>query len=201
MDRFLTWFNSTAEVLIKACISHLWFVLIHPFDDGNGRITRAITDLVLSKIENSKISRLYSMSSAINANRKAYYKALEQTTGYIKKDDKYLDITLWCEWFLSTLYAALLDTKKKLGFIVQKTKFWDKYQKNDLNARQIKVLNFILDTGIDDFKGNLSKKKYMSIADTTSATASRYIFELVEFGCIKQIEGTAGRNVSYIINI
>lgn len=201
MTRFLNWFNSTPEGLIKACISHLWFVIIHPFDDGNGRITRAITDLVLSKIENSKISRLYSMSSVINANRKAYYKALEQTTGYIKKEDNNLDITIWCEWFLSTLYTALLDTKKKLGFIVQKTKFWDRYKNNDLNARQIKVLNFILDIGIDDFKGNLTKKKYIIIADTTSATASRDLSELVEFGCIKQSEGTAGRNVSYIINI
>ncbi|QKE29975.1 Fic family protein (DUF4172 domain) [Arcobacter acticola] len=201
MNNFLTWFNSTKEGLIKACIAHLWFVIIHPFDDGNGRITRAITDLVLSKIENSKISRLYSMSSAINTNRKAYYKALEQTTGYIKKEDNHLDITIWCEWFLSTLYEALLDTKKKLAFIVQKTKFWDKYKNNNLNARQIKVLNFILDIGIDDFKGNLSKKKYMSIADTTSATASRDLSELIECGCIKQKEGTAGRNVSYVINI
>lgn len=85
MQNFLNWFNNTNESLIKACIAHLWFVIIHPFDDGNGRITRAITDLVLSKIENSKISRLYSMSNAINDDRKGYYKALENTTGYIKK--------------------------------------------------------------------------------------------------------------------
>lgn len=121
-------------------------------------------------------------------------KALEQTTGYIRKEDNHLDITIWCERFLSTLY-----TRKKLGFIVQKTKFWDKHKNSNLNARQIKVLNFILDIGIDDFKGNLSKKKYLSIADTTSTTASRDIAELLEIGCIKQIEGTAGRNVSYEI--
>lgn len=199
MQRFLEWFNSEKPSLIKACIAHLWFVIIHPFDDGNGRITRAITDLVLSNIESSKISRLYSMSSTINENRKAYYTALENTTGYIQKDGDALDITLWCEWFLNTLYQALLDAKSKLNHIVFKTQFWDKYRDQPLNARQIKVLNFILDIGIENFKGNLSKKKYMSIADTASTTASRDIAELLEFGCIEQIEGTAGRNVSYKI--
>ncbi|CAM3950863.1 Fic family protein [Arcobacter cloacae] len=199
MQNFLNWFNTTNESLIKACIAHLWFVIIHPFDDGNGRITRAITDLVLSKIENSKISRLYSMSSAINDDRKGYYKALEYTTGYIKKEDNFLDITFWCEWFLQTLYKALHDTKMKLNFIVFKTKFWDKYRDKNLNARQIKVLNFILDIGIENFKGNLSKKKYMSISSSSSTTASRDISELLEIGCIKQVKGTLGRNVSYEI--
>lgn len=199
IERFLQWFNTTEPTLIKACISHLWFVIIHPFDDGNGRITRAITDLVLSKIEQSKILKLYSMSSAINDDRKAYYQALEQTTGYIKKVDNHLDITPWCEWFLNTLYKALLETKSKLNHIVLKTKFWDKNRDKNLNARQSKVLNFILDIGIDHFKGNLSKKKYMSIANAASTTASRDLAELLDLGCIKQIEGTAGRNISYEI--
>lgn len=199
MQNFLAWFNKTPPSLLKACIAHLWFVIIHPFDDGNGRITRAITDTVLSRIENSKISRLYSMSSAINSDRKGYYKALELTTGYIKKDVNHLDITHWCEWFLSTLFAALLDAKKKLGYIVQKTKFWDKHKNSNLNAREVKVLNFILDMGVENFKGNISKKKYMSISSSASTTASRDIAELLELGCIKQIEGTSGRNVSYEI--
>lgn len=201
MQNFLNWFNSTDDSLIKACISHLWFVIIHPFDDGNGRITRAITDLVLSKIENSKISRLYSMSNAINDDRKGYYKALEHTTGYIQKVDNFLDITSWCEWFLQTLYKALIEAKMKLNFIVFKTKFWDKYRDKNLNVRQIKVLNFILDIGVENFKGNLSKKKYMSISDSSSSTASRDITELLEIGCIKQIDGTAGRNICYTIKI
>lgn len=201
MNRFLNWFNSTNESLIKVCIAHLWFVIIHPFDDGNGRIARAITDLILSKIENSKTSRLYSMSSAINDDRKGYYKALENTTGYTKKEDNHLDITLWCEWFLKTLYKALLDTKKRLEFLVQKTKFWDKHKNIDLNTRQIKVLNFILDIGISDFKGNLTKKKYMSISSSSSTTASRDISKLLEIGCIKQVEKTAGRNISYVIDL
>jgi len=199
MQRFLQWFNTTEPSLIKACIAHLWFVIIHPFDDGNGRIARAITDLVLSKIEQSKLSKLYSMSSVIHDDRKSYYKALEQTTGYIQKADKHLDITFWCEWFLNTLHKALLDTKSKLHHIVLKTQFWDKYRDKNLNARQIKVLNFILDIGVEHFKGNLSKKKYMSIANAASTTASRDLVELLEFGCIQPMEGTAGRNSSYTI--
>lgn len=201
MSRFLEWFNTTESSLLKASIAHLWFVVIHPFEDGNGRITRAITDMVLSKIENSKTSKFYSMSSAINADRKGYYKALEYTTGYITKSDNHLDITIWCEWFLHTLHKALLEAKNKFSQIVLKTKFWDKYKDKDLNARQVKVLNFILYIGIDNFKGDLSKKKYMSIADTSSTTASRDIAQLLEFGCIKQLEGTAGRNIKYNINI
>lgn len=199
MKNFLEWFNGTQESLLKACITHLWFVVIHPFDDGNGRITRAITDLVLSKIENSKISRLYSMSSAINSDRKGYYKALENTTGFVQKDNL-LDITLWCEWFLNTLLSALLDTKARFNSLVFKTKFWDRYKDKNLNAREIKVLNFILDIGVNEFKGNLSKKKYMSISGAASTTASRDITELLEFGCIKQVKGTSGRNVSYKID-
>jgi Fic family protein len=141
------------------------------------------------------------MSNAINDDRKGYYKALENTTGYIKKEDDFLDITFWCEWFLQTLYKALLEAKMKLNFIVFKTKFWDKYRDKNLNARQIKVLNFILDIGIENFKGNLSKKKYMSISSSSSTTASRDILELLEIGCIKQVEGTDGRNISYEIVI
>ncbi len=201
MNRFLEWFNTTPESLIKAAIAHLWFVIIHPFDDGNGRITRAITDLVLSKIEQSSFSKLYSMSSAINADRNGYYKALERTTGYVKKEDNYLDITVWCEWFLITLHNALLDTKNKLGYILDKTKFWDKFKDSGLNARQTKVINRILDVGVENFKGDLSKQKYIKIADTTSSTASRDITELLELGCIEQIEGTAGRNVRYKVKI
>ena len=201
MDNFLTWFNKSETNLFKAAIAHLWFVIIHPFDDGNGRMTRAITDLVLSKIENSKISRLYSMSSAINSDRKGYYKALESTTGYVRKSDKRLDITIWCEWFLGTLYTALIDTKNKLGYITDKTKFWDKYKNSNLNARQTKVLNKILNIGVDNFKGDLSKKNYMIITDSTSSTASRDMSELLDLGCIKQIDGTQGRNIRYKVQV
>jgi len=196
MASFLQWFNETPESLLKAAIAHLWFVVIHPFEDGNGRITRAVTDLVLSKIENAKISRLYSMSNAINSNKKNYYKALERTTGYLEKDDA-MDITYWCEWFLTTLLEALVDAKQRLYYVIEKTKFWDRHSNDNLNTRQIKVLNKILDMGVDNFKGDLSKKNYVKIADTAPATASRDIVELITLGCIEQVEGTDGRNVRY----
>ncbi|MEA1915689.1 MAG: DUF4172 domain-containing protein [Campylobacterota bacterium] len=198
MDIFINWYNETPATLIKAAITHLWFVIIHPLDDGNGRITRAITDMVLSQIENSKVSKLYTMSKSINDDRKGYYNALEQTTGYIKKDDP-LDITFWCEWFFNTLYRSLLDARKSLDYIIDKTKFWDQHKDDNLNARQTKVLNKILDIGSENFKGDLSKKKYIKIADTTPATASRDIVELLGKDCIEQIEGTGGRNIRYII--
>jgi Fic family protein len=100
---------------------------------------------------------------------------------------------------LETLHKALRDTQKKLEYISQKTKFWDKHKNSNLNARQIKVLNKILDIGVENFKGDLSKKKYITIAATTSTTASRDIAELVKLGCIKQVEGTSGRGVRYVV--
>ena len=198
MNKYLQWFNDQEASLIKAAIAHLWFVIIHPLDDGNGRITRAITDLVLSKIESSQISRLYSMSSAINKNRNSYYEALEATTGY-KINANPMDITVWCEWFLNTLHTALCDTKKSLNYILQKTHFWDKHKESDLNARQTKVLNKILDMGVENFDGGLNKRKYIAIAKTTSATASRDIVDLLEKGCIDHVEGSTGRSTNYTV--
>jgi len=199
INNFINWYNDTPATLIKAAIAHLWFVIIHPLDDGNGRITRAITDMVLSQIESSKFSKLYTMSKSINNDRKGYYNALEHTTGYIKKEQP-LDITVWCEWFFNTLYISLLEAHKSLNYIVVKTKFWDRHKDDNLNARQTKVINKILDMGSENFKGDLSKKKYIKIADTTPATASRDITDLLEKNCIKQIEGTKGRNIRYTLS-
>jgi Fic family protein len=200
MDTFIAWYNSTPASLIKAAITHLWFVIIHPLDDGNGRIGRAITDMVLSQIENSHISKLYTMSKSINNDRKAYYTALEQTTGYIKQKNP-IDITLWCKWFFETLYIALLEAQQSLTYIVDKTKFWDRHKESHLNARQTKVLNKILDMGSENFMGGLSRKKYTIIADTTTATASRDIAELLKKECIKQVKGTTAKNTRYEIMI
>jgi len=200
VSKYLQWFNHQDSSLIKAAIAHLWFVIIHPLDDGNGRITRAITDLVLSKIENSQISRLYSMSSAINKDRNAYYEALEFTTGY-KINETPLDITVWCKWFLNTLYIALCDTKQSLNYILQKTSFWDKHKDSNLNIRQTKVINKILDKGIENFQGGLNKRKYVAISKATSATASRDIVSLLEKGCIVQTKGSSGRGTSYTIKL
>ena len=198
MDAFIAWYNNTPATLMKAAITHLWFVIIHPLDDGNGRICRAITDMVLTEIESSQLSKLYTMSKSINDDRKSYYSALEQTTGYIKKDNP-TDITLWCTWFFETLHIALLEAQKSLAYIIDKTKFWDTHRDSNLNARQTKVINKILDMGRENFSGGLSRKKYIIIADTTSATTSRDIADLLGKKCIKQVEGTSGRNVRYEI--
>ena len=199
MSSFIKWFNDTSATLEKAAITHLWFVIIHPFDDGNGRITRALTDRVLSKLEQSSFSKIYTMSKSIYEHRKAYYEALDKTTGRFQKDDP-LDITYWMEWFFKTLHHALLDAQKQLNYIVEKTKFWDAHRFDELNSRQIKVLNKLLDIGSENFKGDLTKAKYVKIANTAEANASRDIADLLNKGCIKKIEGTTGRGTKYTIN-
>jgi len=198
MKAYVAWFNNTPASLIKSAISHLWFVIIHPFDDGNGRLTRLITDMVLSELEESTTTRLYSMSKSINSDRKGYYTALEQTTGYIEKENP-LDITFWCEWFLKTLHRALVEAIESIEHVVDKAKFWDKHRESAINERQTKVLNMILDRGVTHVQSRLTTKKYMKMAQTTSATASRDIKGLLEMGCIEQIEGTSGRSVGYLV--
>ena len=199
MNSFITWFNDTPSSLEKAAITHLWFVIIHPFDDGNGRITRALTDRVLSKLEKSSFSKIYTMSKSIYDDRKGYYNALDKTTGRFQKDEP-LDITYWMEWFFNTLHHSLLDAQKQLSYILDKTKFWDDHRADELNARQIKVLNKFLDIGSENFKGDLTKKKYVKIANTAETNASRDISELLEKACIKKVEGTIGRGTKYTIN-
>ena len=199
MNSFIQWFNETPSSLEKAAITHLWFVIIHPFDDGNGRITRALTDRVLSKLEKSSFSKIYTMSKSIYEDRKGYYNALDKTTGRFQKDEP-LDITYWMEWFFKTLHDALLDAQKQLSYIVDKTKFWDAHRGDELNARQIKVLNKLLDIGNENFKGDLTKKKYVKIANTAETNASRDLVDLLEKACIKKIEGTAGKGTKYTIN-
>ena len=198
MEDYIEWFNNTPTSLIKSAISHLWFVIIHPFDDGNGRLTRLITDMVLSELEESKLTRLYSMSKSINSDRKGYYNALEQTTGYIKKENS-LNITVWCEWFLKTLYSSLVEAIISIEHVVDKAKFWDRHRESAINERQTRVLNSILDRGVEHAQSGLTTKKYMKIAQTTSATASRDIKGLLELECIEQVEGTSGRSVRYVV--
>ncbi len=200
MYAYIEWFNTTPSSLIKAAIVHLWFVIIHPFDDGNGRITRALTDMVLSDIEGSDISKLYAMSKDINSDRKGYYHALEQTTGYIPKDSP-MDITIWCEWFLQTLHKSISEAIASIEHVVHKSRFWDKHKDSAINDRQAKVLNIILDKGVPSIENGLSTKKYIKMAKTTSATASRDIKGLLQLGCIQQVEGTKGRNIRYTVVI
>lgn len=200
IENFLDYCNHSDEnIYIKAAIAHLWFVSIHPYDDGNGRISRAITDSILSKQTLYTQFKLYSISTAINSNRKAYYDILDKTTNLFKNRD--FDITSWLEWHLTMLKSAMIDALANIEHLIAKTKFWDIHRKQPLNERQIKVLNKILDMGVENFEGGISTKKYMSLTKVSKATAVRDITQLVEFGCIKQIEGTQGRNIRYVVSV
>jgi Fic family protein len=199
IKNFLTYCSSSDEnIYIKSAIAHLWFVAIHPYDDGNGRIARAITDYILSKNTLHTQFKLYSISTAISNDRKGYYDTLDNTTNLFK--NRSFDITSWLEWHLNILKNSMINALKNIDYLIQKTKFWDAHREHALNERQIKVLNKILDAGTENFEGGINTKKYISMTKVSKATAVRDIIQLVEFGCIKQIEGAQGRNVRYEIN-
>jgi Fic family protein len=196
IEQFLEFCNTSNEnIYIKSAIAHIWFVVIHPYDDGNGRIARAITDYILSLATTNTQFKLYSISTAINNDRKGYYDILDNTTNLFL--NKAFDITPWLMWHLGILKIAMANALKNIDYIVQKTKFWDKHRDKSLNARQIKVINKILDAGIENFEGGLNTKKYISLTKVSKATAVRDLSTLVEYGCISQIKGTSGRNIRY----
>ena len=200
INSFLHYCKEAEEnVYIKSAIAHLWFVSIHPYDDGNGRVARAITDYILSLSTSETQFKLYSISTAINNDRKGYYTILDKTTNLFK--NRNFDITPWLQWHLTILNNAMIDALSNLEYLIQKTKFWDKYRELAFNDRQIKVLNKILDVGVDNFEGGLSTKKYISLTKVSKATAVRDISKLVEVGCIVQIDGSDGRNIRYIVDI
>ncbi|MBT3690338.1 Fic family protein [bacterium] len=200
MKNFLDYCNTSKEnIYIKSAIAHLWFVSIHPYDDGNGRVSRAITDYILSQQTLNTQFKLYSISTAINNDRKGYYDILDKTTNLFL--NKTFDITPWLLWNLTILKNSMIGALKNIDYIIQKTKFWDVYRMKPLNERQIKVLNRILDIGSENFEGGINTKKYISLTKVSKATAVRDITQLVEYGCIIQIEGTSGRNIRYSINI
>ena len=167
MRTFLEWFNATADIdqVLKAGQAHLWFVTIHPFDDGNGRIARAIADMALARSENSP-QRFYSMSAQIRQERAAYYNILEQT------QKGTLDITPWMEWFLACLGRAIEGTQTTLGTVLAKARFWEHIGDFPINERQHAVLNRLL----DGFEGKLTTTKYAALAKCSQDTALRDIF-------------------------
>ena len=200
INKLLDYCNSSEEnIYIKSAIAHLWFVSIHPYDDGNGRVSRAITDYILSKGSKHTQFKLYSISTAINADRKGYYEILDRTTNLFRNRE--FDITVWLEWNLNILKGAMVNALSNIEYLIQKTKFWDKHRDKALNERQLKVLNRILDMGVDNFEGGLSTKKYIALTKVSKATAVRDIGQLVEFGCIEQIEGSSGRNIRYLVKL
>lgn len=190
MTRFIDWFNDTNDIddVLKAAIAHLWFVTIHPFDDGNGRIARALTDMQLARADQS-VQRFYSMSAQIRSERNGYYDILEKT----QKGD--LDITEWLAWFLHCLDRALGATNKTLEKVMQKARFWENPQTHTVNARQEKLLNMLL----DGFDGKLTSSKWAKIAKCSQDTAFRDIQQLIEKG-ILQKESAGGRSTSYLLN-
>jgi Fic family protein len=190
MTVFLNWFNAnqSLDAVIKAAIAHLWFVTIHPFDDGNGRIARAIADMQLSRADQSQ-QRFYSMSSQIRIARKTYYDILEKT-----QNDS-LDITEWLYWFLNCLDRVLLATYETIGAVLQKARFWEKHASIALNDRQRLMLNKLF----DGFEGKLTSSKWAKIAKTSQDTAGRDINDLLNKGILVKEPG-GGRSTSYFLS-
>ncbi len=189
-DRFLHWANAaTSEpLLVKAGLAHLWFVTLHPFDDGNGRIARAVGDLFLSRADGSP-QRFYSLSAQIQRERKAYYDVLEAT----QKGS--LDVTEWLAWFLGALQRALDSAQITLDAVLMKARFWQRWATTPLNERQVKLLNRLL----DGFDGKLTSSKWAAIAKCSPDTALRDINELVAQGVLKK-SASGGRSTSYELN-
>lgn len=189
MKQFIDWFNNdqNQESLLKAAVAHLWFVTIHPFDDGNGRIARAITDMQLSKADGVN-QRFYSMSTEINQQKKSYYTILERT----QKGD--LDITEWIIWFLECLKNSILSSSIIVDKVVKKHQFWVKNSRLISNERQQKMLNKLM----DHFEGNLNTSKWAKITKTSPDTALRDITDLVNKGILVKAD-SGGRSTHYIL--
>lgn len=187
MKRFLEWFNQEPDTdpVIKAAIAHLWFVTIHPFEDGNGRIARAIADMALARSENST-QRFYSMSTQIRQDRSAYYDILEST----QKGN--LDTTPWLIWFLDCLDQAFDGAEGALASVFEKARFWERHATAQLNERQRDILNRLL----DGFEGKLTTSKYAKIEKCSQDTAYRDINGLIEQGALMK-DDAGGRSTSY----
>ena len=187
IDLFLAWANSaTDEVpLIKAGLAHLWLVTLHPFDDGNGRIARAVGDLFLARADGSP-QRFYSLSAQIQRERKAYYNILERT------QKQSLDVTEWLAWFLNALHRAVDEAQHTLNAVLAKTRFWQRWATTPLNERQVKLVNRML----DGFEGKLTSSKWAAIAKCSPDTALRDITDLVNRGVLQKSHA-GGRSTSY----
>jgi Fic family protein len=189
MKIFLKWFSTAQEIdpILKAGIAHLWFVTIHPFEDGNGRIARTITDMQLARVDKNS-QRFYSMSAQIQRKRKTYYDVLEKTTKGT------VDITLWLEWFLTCLDQALIETENTLGNVLYKARFWEAHATLSINERQRLMLNKLLDT----FVGKLTSSKWAKITKCSQDTALRDILDLVERDILSK-DAAGGRSTSYLL--
>ncbi|MCH1921067.1 Fic family protein [Shewanella sp. A3A] len=193
LSLFFTWFNSSQQdvmldPLLRAAIAHLWFVTLHPLDDGNGRITRLLTDLALSQAEKQSV-RCYAMSVSILAKRHSYYEILEQT----QRGD--LDITPWIVWFLNTLEAAFADALKQIDATLYKASYWLRVDQSKLLPEQVKVLNRMLD---GDFEEGINTSQYHKVAKVSKPTATRHLASLVELKCLIKSD-SGGRSTRYFL--
>lgn len=195
IEAFTRWFNDKSIIeqmdpILRAGVAHLWFLTIHPFDDGNGRIGRLIMDLALAQAENTTI-RLYAMSQSINEKRKEYYNVLERT------QRGSLDITEWLLWFTETLYLAIEQALNQIAQTIAKTSFWSRFDQSMLMPEQAKVVNRLLD---GDFSDGINNRQYMSVAKVSRSTATRHLTEMVEMGYLTA--GTqGGRSTRYKLNM
>ncbi|VEF13074.1 filamentation induced by cAMP protein Fic [Pseudomonas fluorescens] len=197
LERFLSWFETSRDQLsldplLRAGIAHFWFVTLHPFDDGNGRLTRTITDLALAQGEAQAI-RFYAMSTSILEDRAGYYRILESSQRAT------LDITEWLSWFLQTLLRSLQQAITRIDSVLGKTRFWQAHRESDLSTEQIKVLNRLLDGGERGFEQGVSAGQYQAVAKVSKATATRHLAQLLEKGCLQRLPG-GGRSTRYKIN-
>jgi Fic family protein len=184
---FLNWFNVDRhdDPVIKAGLAHLWFVTLHPFEDGNGRIARAVGDMALARAEQSAL-RYYSLSAQIQRERSDYYNRLEAT----QKGG--LDVTDWLAWFLACLFRAVQGAEETLASVMAKARFWQHWAGTPMNDRQIKLLNRLL----DGFEGKLTSSKWAAIGKCSQDTALRDITELLERGVLRK-SAASGRSTSY----
>jgi Fic family protein len=194
LDCFLAWFNAPPaglDGLVRAGLAHLWLVTLHPFEDGNGRLARAVTDLALSQDERQPL-RFFSLSAQILRERDSYYAILERT------QRGGLDVTGWLAWLLGQVAASAAAAEKTVEDTLAKARFWLRHQGTDLNGRQRKVLNRLLDAGRGGFQGGINTRKYMGLAKTSRSTAYRELSGLVEKGCLAPT-AKGGRSSGYEI--
>lgn len=197
LEVFLQWFegsrnDTTLDPLLRAGIAHFWFVTLHPFDDGNGRLTRTLTDLALAQGEAQAI-RFYAMSASILEDRAGYYRILEAS------QKATLDITEWLQWFLHILLSSLEQAMSRIESVLGKARFWQAHRESALSTEQIKVLNRLLEGGQRGFAEGISAAQYQAVAKVSKATATRHLAELLENGYLKRLPG-GGRSTRYQIN-
>jgi len=189
MEQFIMWFNQSSHLSgpIRAAIAHLYFECIHPFDDGNGRIGRALVEKILSQEVNRPLA--LSLSSIIEKNKRVYYEELSRAS------KNGLTIDRWIEYFMGVINDALLESRKTIEFVVRKSQFWKRYS-SKLNERQTKVIKAMFKPGIEGFKGGMNALKYMSITGCSKATATRDLQELLAWECFTPM-GAGGRSTAY----